>query len=97
MSGNYGKNAKPFGGLIPHSDSGFQYTSQAYCNVAKANGINSSMSAVRCPYDNACAENFFIMLKAECIYRAKPQTFEEARELVYEFIYNNERIQLKTG
>ena len=55
------------------------------------------MSAVRCPYDNACAENFFIMLKAECIYRAKPQTFEEARELVYEFIYNNERIQLKTG
>lgn len=33
------------------------------------------------------------------IYRAKPQTFDEAKELVDEYIYfyNNERIQLKTG
>ena len=48
---------------------------------------------------NACAENFFSMLKTECIYRAKPQTFDEAKELVDEYIYfyNNERIQLKTG
>ena len=93
------KNAKPSGGLILHSDNGFQYTSRAYYNVAKANGIKPSMSAVGCPYDNACAENFFSMLKTECIYRAKPQTFEEAKELVDEYIYfyNNERIQLKTG
>ena len=37
--------------------------------------------------------------KTECIYRAKPQTFDEAKELVDEYIYfyNNERIQLKTG
>lgn len=57
------------------------------------------MSSVECPYDNACAENFFSMLKTECIYRAKPQTFDEAKELVDEYIYfyNNERIQLKTG
>lgn len=57
------------------------------------------MSSIGCPYDNACAENFFSMLKTECIYRAKPQTFDEAKELVDEYIYfyNNERIQLKTG
>ena len=93
------KNAKPSGGFILHSDNGFQYTSQAYYNVAKAKGIKPSMSSVRCPYDNACAENFFSMLKTECIYRAKPQTFDEAKELVDEYIYfyNNERIQLKTG
>ena len=93
------KNAKPSGGLILHSDNGFQYTSRAYYNVAKANGIKPSMSSVGCPYDNACAENFFSMLKTECIYRAKPQTFDEAKELVDEYIYfyNNERIQLKTG
>ena len=93
------KNAKPSGGLILHSDNGFQYTSQAYYNVAIANGIKPSMSSVGCPYDNACAENFFSMLKTECIYRAKPQTFDEAKELVDEYIYfyNNERIQLKTG
>lgn len=61
------KNAKPSEGLILHSDNGFQYTSQAYYNVAKANGIKPSMSSVGCPYDNACAENFFSMLKTECI------------------------------
>ena len=89
------KNAKPSGGLILHSDNGFQYTSQAYYNVAIANGIKPSMSSVGCPYDNACAENFFSMLKTECIYRAKPQTFDEAKALVDEYIYfyNNERIQ----
>ena len=57
------------------------------------------MSSVGCPYDNDCTENFFSMLKTECIYRAKPQTFDEDKELADEYIYfhNNERIQLKTG
>lgn len=93
------KNAKPKEKLILHSDNGFQYTSQAYYNVTKANGIEPSMSAVGCPYDNACAENFFSTLKTECIYRAKPNTIDEAKELLDEYIYfyNNERIQLKTG
>lgn len=49
-------DAKSSGGLILHSDNGFQYTSQAYYNIAKANGIKPSMSSVGCPYDNACAE-----------------------------------------
>ncbi|MEG2081540.1 MAG: IS3 family transposase, partial [Oscillospiraceae bacterium] len=68
-------------------------------NIAKANGIKPSMSSVGCPYDNACAENFFSMLKNECIYRAKPQTFDEAKAIVDEYIYfyNNECIPLKAG
>ena len=50
------------------------------------------------PYDNALAENFFSILKTECIYRTKLKTYEEARLLIAEYIhfYNNERIQLKT-
>jgi transposase InsO family protein len=50
------------------------------------------------PYDNALAENFFSILKTECIYRAKLATFEEARLLIDEYIlfYNNERLQTKT-
>ena len=50
------------------------------------------------PYDNALAENFFSILKNECIYRAKLQTYEDARLLIDEYIhfYNNQRIQLKT-
>ena len=44
------------------------------------------------------AENFFSILKTECIYRVKLQTYEEARLLIGEYIhfYNHQRIQLKT-
>ena len=57
-----------------------------------------SMSNRGNPYDNAMAENFFSILKTECIYRTKIRTYEEARLLIGAYIqfYNNERIQLKT-
>ena len=50
-------------------------------------------------YDNAMAENFFSILKTECIYRNKPKSFKEARTLIdnYIYFYNHQRIQLKTG
>ena len=50
------------------------------------------------PYDNALAENFFSILKTECIYRQKIATYEEARTLIddYIYFYNHQRIQLKT-
>lgn len=50
------------------------------------------------PYDNAMAENFFSILKAECINRVKLETYDEARQIIDEYIYfyNNQRIQLKT-
>ena len=81
-----------------HSDQGFQYTSPAYFNLTKSYGITPSMSRRGNPYDNAMAENFFSILKTECIYRTKLRTYEEARILISEYIhfYNNERIQLKT-
>ena len=51
------------------------------------------------PYDNAMAENFFSILKTECIYRHKPKSIQEANELIdrYIYFYNHERIQTKTG
>ena len=81
-----------------HSDQGFQYTSQAYFNLTKSYNITPSMSRKGNPYDNAMAENFFSILKTECIYRTKLRTYEDARILISEYIhfYNNERIQLKT-
>ena len=81
-----------------HSDQGFQYTSQAYFKLTQSYGITPSMSRRGNPYDNALAENFFSILKSECIYRSKLETYEEARILIDEYIhfYNNERIQLKT-
>ena len=82
-----------------HSDQGFQYTSQAYFQLTKQYGITPSMSRKGNPYDNAMAENFFSILKTECIYRHKPATFSEANEMIdcYIYFYNHERIQLKTG
>ena len=82
-----------------HSDQGFQYTSQAYFQLTKQYGITPSMSRKGNPYDNAMAENFFSILKTECIYRHKPASFCEANEMIARYIdfYNHERIQLKTG
>ena len=81
-----------------HSDQGFQYTSQAYFKLTQSYRITPSMSRRGNPYDNAMAENFFSILKTECIYRVKPKTYEEARLLISQYIdfYNNQRIQLKT-
>ena len=86
------------GELHLHSDQGFQYTSQAYFNLTKEYGITPSMSRRGNCYDNALAENFFSILKTECIYRHKLSSFDEARQLIDEYIdfYNNERIQTKT-
>ena len=82
-----------------HSDQGFQYTSQAYFQLTKQYGITPSMSRKGNPYDNAMAENFFSILKTECIYRHKPATFAEAYEMIDRYIhfYNHDRIQYKTG
>lgn len=82
-----------------HSDQGAQYTSQAYFELTKTYGITPSMSRRGNPYDNAMAENFFSILKTECIYRLKPANFSEANEMIDRYIhfYNHERIQLKTG
>lgn len=81
-----------------HSDQGFQYTSQPYFNLTKRYHITPSMSRRGNPYDNALAENFFSILKTECIYRTKITTFEEARRMIddYIYFYNHQRIQLKT-
>lgn len=50
------------------------------------------------PSDNALAENFFSILKTECIHRVKLKSYEEASLLIAEYInyYNNYRIQTKT-
>lgn len=81
-----------------HSDQGFQYTSQGYFKLTQAYGITPSMSRRGNPYDNALAENFFSILKTECIHRTKLNSFEEAREVIDEYIYfyNYQRIQTKT-
>ena len=92
------KTEKVTAELQLHSDQGFQYTSQAYFKLTQRYGITPSMSRRGNPYDNALAENFFSILKTECIHRTRIATFAEARELIDEYIYfyNHQRIQPKT-
>lgn len=87
------------GELQLHSDQGLQYTSQAYHDLTQEYGITPSMSRRGNCYDNAMAENFFGILKTECIYRHKLDTFAEANDRIDRFIhfFNHERIQIKTG
>ena len=92
------KKEKVTAELQLHSDQGFQYTSQGYFKLTQSYGITPSMSRRGNPYENALAENFFSILKTECIYRIKLRTFDEARLLIdrYIYFYNHQRIQLKT-
>ena len=92
------KKEKVTAELQLHSDQGFQYTSHPYFKLTQEYNITPSMSRRVNPYDNALAENFFSILKTECIYRVKLQTYDEARLIIGEYIhfYNHQRIQLKT-
>ena len=92
------KKEKVTAELQLHSDQGFQYTSNQYFKLTQSYHITPSMSSKGNPYDNAMAENFFSILKTECIHRVKLKTYDEARRLIEEYIrfYNNERIQTKT-
>ena len=92
------KKEKVTAELQLHSGQGFQYTSHQYFKLTKSYNITPSMSRKGNPYDNALAENFFSILKTECIYRTKLESYEEARLLIAEYIhfYNHDRIQLKT-
>lgn len=86
-------------GLILHSDQGHQYTSQAYYDILVTEyNITPSMSRRGNCWDNAPMENFFGHLKEEYLRHFKKPSFEDARQLVDEYIhfFNYERIQLKS-
>ena len=85
-------------GLVLHSDQGQQYTSQAYFVLTAEYNITPSMSRRGNCWDNAPMENFFGHLKEEAIRQYKSLSFEEAQQIIDDYIcfYNYERIQLKT-
>ena len=83
-------------GTILHSDQGSQYASKDYYALAEKYKFMPSMSRKATPLDNACAENFFGILKAECVNRHTFKSFSEAKLMISQYIYfyNHERIQL---
>ena len=78
-----------------HSDQGFQYTSHGYFDLLQKYGIRASVPRRGNCIDNTMAENFFGILKAECINRQKTMSFNEERLLIDDYMHfcNHERIQ----
>lgn len=91
------KKKRPGKGLVHHSDRGSQYCSEAYQRILIKNEMTASMSRKGNCYDNACAENFFSVLKQELIYQqAIYITRKEAKRSIFEYIevfYNRIRVQ----
>ncbi len=54
--------------LILHSDQGWQYQHKHYQKMLENKGVRQSMSRKGNCLDNACAENFFGLLKTELLY-----------------------------
>ena len=85
--------------LILHSDQGWQYQMKQYQHMLKQKGIRQSMSRKGNCLDNACAENFFGLLKSELYYIKEKEynSIEELEKDIIEYIeyYNNRRIKSK--
>lgn len=83
------------GSLIHHSDRGIQYACADYIAVLAAHDIQSSMSRVGNPYDNAKAESFMKTLKQEEVDGRSYRDADQARKKIGDFIeevYNRQRL-----
>ena len=91
---------QPKAGLVHHSDRGSQYVSLVFTQRCEEAGIDVSMGARGCAYDNAVKESFFATLKKELVHPRSWPTKHELRLSVFEWIeafYNRERIHSKLG
>jgi len=86
-------------GLILHSDQGWQYQHKQYRCMLKEKGIRQSMSRKGNCLDNACAENFFGLLKSELLYLQEFSSVEHFIAELHSYIkwYNEDRIKLRLG
>ena len=79
--------------LLLHSDRWVQYVCKEYIEATE--GMERSYSKKAYPWDNACIESFYALLKREWLNRFKIVNYEQAYKLVFEYIetfYNTIRI-----
>lgn len=82
-------------GCIMHSDRGSEYSSVQFRSLVTELGLRQSMGRTGSCYDNAAAESFFGLLKAE-IGTTVWETRAQARSDVFQFIeveYNRSRLR----
>jgi transposase InsO family protein len=86
---------RPPPGLLHHSDRGIQYASSRFQRLLQTTGTKASMSRKGNCYDNALAESFFATLKTECFGDRLPDTHQQARTMIFDYIetfYNPKRL-----
>ena len=81
------RKRQPENGLILHSDQGVQYASHDFQKHCLKYGIQQSMSAAGCPYDNAPMERFYNTFKNEFYNLYKFRTRQELDRKTYDFVY----------
>jgi len=84
-------------GAIFHSDRGSQYTSEAFREELRKNGMIQSLSGTGHCFDNARMESFFATLKKEKIYQiaAYKLSREQVKSIIFRYVftyYNRVRI-----
>jgi transposase InsO family protein len=89
------------GGLIFHSDQGWQYQQRWYVEELRSRGIRQSMSRKGNCLDNCIMESFFGSMKREMFYghESEYRDFESFRKAVDSYIswYNSERLRYFKG
>ncbi|GAA2985529.1 IS3 family transposase [Streptomyces fulvorobeus] len=88
------------GKLVHHADHGCQYTSIKLTTRLLRAGIEASMGSVGDSYDNALAENLWMLTKTECVRSRVFATRAEANLALFEYFdgfYNSRRIQRRLG
>lgn len=86
---------EPPDGVIFHADRGSQYTSQAFVEFCKRNGVRNSAGRTGICFDNAAAESFWATLKKEFIHLHPFDTVATLRRETFEYIegyFNTRRI-----
>ncbi|HMO52828.1 MAG TPA: IS3 family transposase [Kiritimatiellia bacterium] len=95
------RHRQPSPGLISHSDRGVQYAAASHRRLLEAYGVVQSMSRKGNCYDNAAAEAFFSLLKAETLpesgsFKSRKEAFAELFKYI-ETEYNRTRIHSSLG
>ena len=91
---------KPPVGCIHHSDRGSQYASEIYRRALEQAGLRGSMSSAGNPYHNAQAESFMKTIKAEHVYLADYDSFDDVIGQLPQFledVYNAKRLHSAIG
>lgn len=90
---------KGFKPQILNSDQGSQYTSLAYTNLLKVNGIDISMSGKGRCWDNILVERLWRTIKYEEVYLKNYESVAEAKDEIGKYLeyYNDVRLHSTLG